>query len=366
MLEQGRISESQLVAMLMYTVLGTAYFFLAAVAPAFAGHDAWLAPLIAMVPGFLVAGISGCLTARFPGFNFFDWTEIVLGRTGGKIMEFFYILFFIHVTIIIINEFTSFLNVAFAPLTPPLVFSIMVLFLTGVAVYGGIEIIARLAIIFLPISIVMSVGMLIMASGLYNAGNLAPFLAKGMKHVLAGSVSPSGLQCEIFLGAMLFPCLKRPAQGGWVQLRANLWIGLLLLLVSFSVVLAYGDEAGRLSLPVFSLAREINLLHFFQHLESLVLVLWFSGIFMKVAIWEYVTVLGTAQWLNTDSYRPLVLPMGLLLAALTNYDVPNVAFLSHFTATVIPFEVMLFGLVLPGLVLLLTVMRQKKSSGLSV
>ncbi len=81
---------------------------------------------------------------------------------------------------------------------------------------------------------------------------------------------------------------------------------------------------------------------------------------MKVAVWKYIIVLGTAQWLNMDSYRPLVLPMGLLLAALTNYDVPNVAFLSHFTATIIPWEVMFLTVVPPGTLLLVALMRSGK------
>jgi len=362
LLEGGRISEAELVTMLMYTVLGTAYFSLPAVASSFTGHDAWLVPIMATLPGFLVAGITGYLAVHFPGFNFFNWTEIILGRTGGKILQFFYVLFFIHVTAIIISEFNYFLNIAFMPMTPSLVFSTLLLFLTGVAVYGGIEMIGRLATVFLPVSVVISTGMIILAAGLYHFANLMPFLDRGVAPVLAGSISLSGLRTEIFLGAMFFPFLKRPDQGGWVQFRANLWIGFLLLLISLSVALAFGDEGARLSLPVYSLVREISLMHFFEHLESLALILWISGIFMKVAVWEYVTILGTAQWLNLKSYRPLVLPMGLLLAALANYDMPNGAVLSHFAASVIPFEVMLFAIVLPGILAVLSLFRTRPAS----
>lgn len=359
MLEGGRISEAELVTMLMYTVLGTAYFSLPSVASSFTGHDAWLVPIIGTLTGVLVAGITGYFAVHFPGFNFFDWTEIILGRTSGKILQFFYVLFFIHVATVIINEFTYFMHIAFMPLTPSLVFSTLLLFLTGVAVYGGIETIGRLATVFLPVTVVISSGMLILAAGLYDFANLMPFLDRGVAPVLAGSISLSGLRSEIFLGAMLLPFIKRPDQGEWAQFRANLWIGLFLMLISLSVALAFGDEGARLSLPVYSLAREISLMNFFEHLESLALILWISSIFMKVAVWEYVTIFGTAQWLNLKSYRPLVLPMGLLLAALANYDMPNGAVLSHFAASVIPFEVMLFAIILPGILAVLSLFRTR-------
>lgn len=68
---------------------------------------------------------------------------------------------------------------------------------------------------------------------------------------------------------MLFPFLKRPQKAGWVVLRADLWICLLLFVDVLTVILAFGGETARLSLPVHNLAREINLLNLFQHLESL-------------------------------------------------------------------------------------------------
>jgi len=358
LLEGGRISEAELIAMMMYTVMGTAFFFLPAVAAAFAGRDVWLTPILAVVAGFLVALFTGYLSSRFSGFNFFNWTEIILGKTGGKILQFFYVLWFLHVTSIIVNEFVYFVRIAFMPVTPPLVFSILLLILTGVAVYGGVEMIGRLAIVYLPVSIVISMGITLMAAGLYDFANLTPILERGIAPVLAGTFPPAGWRSEIFLGAMFFPFLKRPEKAGWVLFRADLWIGFLLLVDALSVTLAFGDEAARLTLPVYSLAREINLMHFFQHMEALVLIMWFAGIFVKVAAWEYATMLGMAQWLNLKSYRPLVLPGSLLLAAVTNYDMPNVAILTHFLASVTPFDLMLFTIVLPGILVVLSLVRK--------
>lgn len=360
MLEGGRISPAELVTMLLYTVLGTAFFFLPSVVAGFAGRDVWLTPVPAIATGTILALVTGCLATRYPGFNFFNWTEIILGRAGGKILQFFYILWFLHSTTVIINEFVYFVQIAFMPVTPRLVFTLLLLLLTGSAVYGGVEMIGRLSIIFLPVSLVISAGLILLAAGLYDPANLTPVLEKGVTPMLAGSFVTAAWRSEIFLAAMLFPFLKRPAEGGRIVLQTDLWVAFFLLIETIAVVLAFGDETPRITLPVFSLAREINLLGFFQHLESLVLIMWYAGIFVKVTVWEYVTVLGLAQWLNLSSYRPLVLPVGLLLAAVTNYDLPDVVGLVHFVASVAPFYHLPFSLVLPGLLALVGLLRRPR------
>ncbi|MDA8333738.1 MAG: endospore germination permease [Peptococcaceae bacterium] len=360
MLEGGRISEAELVSMMLYTTLGTAFFFLPSVVAGYAGRDAWMTPLTAMSGGLLVALLTGCLASRFPGFNFFDWTEIVLGKAGGKILQFFYVLWFFHIVTILVNEFDYFVKIAFMPVTPSLVFTLLLLALTGAAVCGGVEMIGRLAVIYISVSITIATGLTFMAAGLYDVGNLTPVLERGIAPVLAGTLPPVGWATEIFLGAMLFPFLKRPEKGGLVLFRAELWITFFLLVDTLSVTMAFGEETARLTLPVYSLAREINLLGFFQHLESLVLIMWYAGVFVKVAVWEYVTVLGTAQWLNLGSYRPLVLPGTLLLAVLTNYDMPDLAILTHFLASVFHYYLLLFTVVVPGILVLVSLVRKRK------
>ncbi|HUW65599.1 MAG TPA: endospore germination permease [Spirochaetia bacterium] len=337
MLEGGRISEAELVTMLMFTVLGTAFFFLPSVAAGFAGRDAWLTVIPATLAALAVAWACGCLTTRFPGFNFFNWMEILLGTAGGKILQFLYILWFIDVTETIAAEFAYFMNIAFLPRTPSLMLTALLLFLAGVAVYGGAEMIGRLAIVFLPVSLVIFLGMFALAGGLYDFSNLRPFLEKGLTPVVVGSLTPGAWRGEVLLGAMFFPLLARPERGGRLLTRSILWIGLLMLVDALALTMAFGDETARLSQPLYSLAREINLLSFFQHLESLVLISWVASVFVKAAVWYYVTVLGLGQWLNLKSYRPMVLPAGLLMLAVAGYNWPNIATMAHFVATVVPF-----------------------------
>jgi len=337
LLEGGRISEAELVTMLMFTVLGTAFFFLPSVAAGLAGRDVWLTSILSTGPGLVTAGACGWLGARFQGLNFFDWMVVLLGPVGGRILQFLYILWFIDVASTIAAEFGYFMNIAFLPVTPPVLLTALLLCLSAVAVYGGAEMIGRLAVVFLPVSLVVFWGLTVLPAGLYDWTNLKPFLERGWTPVLAGSLTPGAWRGEVLLGAMFFPFLARPERGGRVLARSVLWTGLLLLADTLSLDLAFGQETARLSLPLYSLAREINLLGFFQHLESFVLISWVASAFVKLAVWYYVLVLGTAQWLETKSYRPLVLPTGLLLAAVASYNWPNITVLAHFVGTVVPF-----------------------------
>jgi len=346
-LDGGRLTESQLVTTMMFTVLGTAYFFQPFFPAAFAGHDSWTSIPAAVPYALAPVLLAGYLGGVFPGFNLFDWMEIIVGRRGGKLLQILYVLWFFQLLSVVLNEFFYFTNIGFMPRTPALVLTSLLVFLAGAAVYGGVEMLGRLATVFLPVSLVVAIGLIILATGLYDPANLRPVLERGASHVLAGAMTPGVGAGETVIGAMFFPFLKKPAQGGRALARAVFYVAALAFLVNLAVDLAFGDEAARLYLPVFALAREINLMNFVQHLEGFALVLWVASIFVKVAVWYYAAVLGMAQIANLKSYRPLVFPAGLLILAVTAGDMPDLDIMVHFVSSVVPFYFGVFEVVIP-------------------
>ncbi|MCZ8511603.1 GerAB/ArcD/ProY family transporter [Paenibacillus filicis] len=70
----------------------------------------------------------------------------------------------------------------------------------------------------------------------------------------------------------------------------------------FSLLL-FGNITGNFTFPVMQAARFISIADFLEHLESLVVVIWIAGVYLKISIYYYVLVLGTAQWLNLSNYN---------------------------------------------------------------
>ena len=58
--------------------------------------------------------------------------------------------------------------------------------------------------------------------------------------------------------------------------------------------------------------------------------MWLSIIFIKMCLFHYVAVLGTAQWLGLSDYKPLSLPIALILVAVGVWTAPNLTYLNNF------------------------------------
>lgn len=359
MLEGGKISNRQLMFMLMFTVLGTAYFFLPALSALFAGRDLWLCPVFSTLPGLLVILVIAKLHSLYPGLSIIQYSEKILGKFVGKFAGLLFIFWFTHTNAIVIQEFGDFMNIAFMPTTPTIIFTGVITAVCGLAVYYGVELIARAGEFLFPMFLIFILSLLALAAGNIQIGMITPVLSKGLIPVLAGSLPPSGWRGEVVVAAMLLPFVNKPQKARNAGIYAVLLIGLLLVADSLEVAGVYGDETKRLVFPVLSLAREINILNFFQRLEVVLLVAWIAGLFVKVSVFYYCSVLAAAQWSGLASYRPVIVPLGVVLVALGSLNFGNVMDLVGFIALVWPFYGMTFGLLLPALLLAVALLFRK-------
>ena len=88
---------------------------------------------------------------------------------------------------------------------------------------------------------------------------------------------------------------------------------------------------------------------------------WVLGGFFKIGVFYYVAVLGSAQWFGLKDYRPLVLPVGIILLALSIllWD-GSIVDMLHFIAKVwVPILLIVFEVVIPLLLLIVAMVRGK-------
>jgi spore germination protein KB len=95
-----------------------------------------------------------------------------------------------------------------------------------------------------------------------------------------------------------------------------------------------------------------------QGTEALVVAVWFSWIFMRTAIWSYITVISIAQLLNLSDYRPLIMPETLLAVVYCIHQYKNFIELSYYF-TVAHFLYLSFQLGIPLVLWLAYIIKQK-------
>ncbi|MBV7507626.1 spore germination protein [Bacillus sp. sid0103] len=359
MIEKGKISAVQMAIIMNPTILATALLLVPAVTARHAKQDLWISPIWASIIGLIVVYVAFHLNRLYPKETIIEYSGHILGKIPGKVLGFFYLFFYLHINGIIIREYGEFVIGTFLMQTPMIIVISAMILVSAFAVYGGIEVIARAAQIIVPVVIILYLLISFMLMKDLEVKNILPIMEHGMKPSFMGSIVPQSWFSEFLLITFMLPYLKDRQKGfkwGFISICSILFI---LVLANISTYMLFGGLTGTFTYPVMVAVRYISIADFLEHLEAIVMAIWVTGVFVKITIFFYALALGTAQWLNLSDYRPIILPIGLLLVIFGLWTAPNLPELEHFLSTSAPFYFLTLQLGIPCVLLLIAMLRKK-------
>ncbi|TYO97302.1 GerAB/ArcD/ProY family transporter [Desulfallas thermosapovorans] len=362
MLERDRISGGQAVLLNITMIIATAMLGAPAIAATHARQDAWLSMLLATLLALPIALVTVKLGTLFPQKTLVEYTGDILGKWPGKLIGLLYLLWFIQICAVMIREYGNFLVDVFLPETPLIAINIIGAALAAYTVKKGLEVLVRVNQIFLPLILISVVLIFLLALPEMRIERFLPAFETGAVDIFRGAVAPLAWMGEISTFAMLIPFLTRTGQAPRIAIITIPLVGLFFTLLTVASIAVFGPNIANMNFPVLNTARVINIANFIDRPEPLVMTIWVTGGLLKISIFYYVIVLGSAQWLALKDYRPLVLPVGVILAALSMAMADNILEISHFIAYIWPpYALITFELGIP--VLLLTIALLRKQGG---
>ncbi|GIM45152.1 germination protein [Collibacillus ludicampi] len=360
MIEKGRISALQMWIMLYPTVIATDIITVPAISIKYAGRDLWLSTIWASLVGFLVVYVIDRLNKLYPGQTFIQYCEHILGVLPGKFLGLIYLFYFLFAEGIILREYAEFVNEAFLSHTPSFVIVGGLVFVCACAVRGGVEVIGRSAQSFFALFIITIFLVVLFLLPDLHVRHMFPILAHGIMPTIKGAFVSQSWYCQVFLGAFFLPYVVDRAKGKKWGMITVLFIMLNLLMIKLTVLFLFGQEVtSMLTYPTMDAVRYASLADFIEHLDLFVMAVWVAGMFVKVSVYYYALVLGTAQWLKLSDHRPLVLPYGFLMILFTFWIAPSYQKLGEFIEKADIFEVTLLFTVIPVFLLPLSVLRKR-------
>ncbi|MDR7319363.1 GerAB/ArcD/ProY family transporter [Brevibacillus nitrificans] len=87
---------------------------------------------------------------------------------------------------------------------------------------------------------------------------------------------------------------------------------------------------------------------------------WVTGAFIKISVFYFALALGTAQWLRLEDYRPIILPLGLLLVVFSFWEAPNLSQLATNIQTIIGIQTTGCFTLIPLVLWIIAHLRSKK------
>ncbi len=358
MIETGRINKSQVSFIMLPTIIATAILSIPSIDAKFAGHDMWMTPIIGSLNGFLTVFIVWKLHKLYPNQTPIQYFEKIIGKYAGKLMGLIFVLFYIQVSGIIIREYTDFLKTEVMPQTPGIVLAISLLFTAALAVRGGLEVIARTAVICTTLYMsTLSVLLLLIKD--IDLSYLLPFMENGFIPVLKGAFVHQSWFSEFFLLAFLLPFLKNQNGSLKAGIKTVFLVMVDLIIVNFFILTILGMTAANKFYPVYSIIKSISFLGFFQNFEIAVTASWVLGSFVKITVFLYAASIALAQLFRLNNYQIIVYPLSLVILHFSYWDIPRFATLTNFIYKVLPFYLVTFQTIIPLLLLIIALLRKR-------
>ncbi|GIO34386.1 MULTISPECIES: GerAB/ArcD/ProY family transporter [Paenibacillus] len=349
MVEKGKISSGQL-ALLLYSLMAyDGLLLIPKIAGEAAGRDLWLSPIWSHLAGIFFVLAMLRLNRMFPEETIIGYSKRIFGKILGKAAGLVIIFYAAYLTSVILRIYSDFISSVFLENTPPLVISGGIMFLVAYAVRGGVEVLGRLAQLFLPVTIVVFVILSVLTIPEWAVSNAFPIMGKGPVPSLKGAIVPFTWFSGYLLLGLFFPLLSSKRRAALFVMAA--WFGEMLTLAASGLVsvFLFGEYAGTLNYPFIEVVRYIGLGEFFQHIDALLLAVWLPGTFIELSTYHYAAVTAIAEWSGLKDYRALALPLGFLSLIVSFWGLSSDVEFERYLSTShiwFDFSLLVFGLLL--------------------
>ncbi len=360
-MSQTNIASRQAAFLTFFLVLGSAIIYMP---ESIAGRDAWLATLLAVPIGLYILFVIINIQLMFPGMNMLDISELVLGKSPGRILNIFYVWLLFIISVFYLYDLFIFIDIVILDLKRYVHYSILIL-LAAYCIYKGVNTLARLGELLwwiAALSIALSILLSFVCCSEFSY--LTPVLAD-WKPVVAGSLYAANWPfAQISVLIMYLPFVsdladKRRTIYTWYLIGA-----LILVVRSVLVISILGAELTMFSRqPAYQALRLLEA-GTFEHIDMVFFGLLFITSFFALLISYQGLVMGVQKLLNRDDMRYLILPVGLLLVVFASYMFTTDVQVFIRQVRVLPFHTLPIHLLYPSIILIAGKIYQKRKANI--
>lgn len=362
MLTTEKISYRQMALITLLFTIGTTILVAPSTMAEAAKQDAWISTLIGMAVGCCFSWLYISVGLLYPSRNLLEMNELILGKCLGWLFSFLFVFTMFLSSAEVLYYIGNFLTTHVFPETPIQFIHILFLLVIGFAVRLGMEPFARSVEIFIPWFLFLFGFMLLLLFPKMKVENIQPVLEASGVEIAKGVlsfISITYLTAPSLL--MFFPaCVNQPAKAQKAFILGGLLGGFLLSLIIAAGILVLSPMGTQLqAYPSYILAQQINVGNFLQRVEAIMAIMWFITIFVKLTIYYYATVVGTAQLFRLRVYKPLNLPIGIAVVTFSLIVYPNNAYMMEWDSDIWTPYSLIFGFFYPLLLLIVGTIRKK-------
>ena len=268
-----------------------------------AKQDAWIAAAISTLVSMLFTYIALRISQKYPEENFVGCLRQVFGKFLGSILAILYAVQWVVVAGFAARQTTDFLMPALQLYETPRSVVLMCIFLlvAYAAMLGGVESIARCSELLGPLVIVTIALVVFLTINVQHLDYLLPVLQPHLaRNLVDGSIPSISFLTSSAPAMVLYPHLSDKN-----SYRTAIWgvgaSGVILVMCTVATLATFGANLpAKIWNPFFMLTRYISIADFIQNIDAIVIVIWFLSAFIRVALYAWVAVETTADFIGSD------------------------------------------------------------------
>lgn len=354
-MKEEKISSRQATALFSGFFLGTAIVMNPATQ---SGADACFSTLVAIAAGLIISGMTVALAVLHPGKSLVEIFVFCFGKTAGRIVGFFYLLFSMWLSSAVLLTFSSYSVIVSYPETPILFISICYMLLIAFVVKLGLEVMGRISEVFIVfVVIILAVTFLSLFSDFHPDAFLPMFkdgIAKPATDGLKGAPLPFS---EIFLSLNILPNLNNRKKTSHVVWISVLLAGGIMILFTIRNISVLGVDAAAQS--VFPSEKVSKLMPGISVVPLLDIVVIMTGVLkVSVALYSSAKILGDIFFLK--DFKIFVLPIAALDIVGSVFSCKDIFTLLLLASKVVPAGYVPILIVMPLVMLIISLVKSGK------
>lgn len=294
------------------------------------------------------------------GLDILDVSEFLGGKLLKNMLGIFFIGYFIISSSILLREFCEALKIVYYPMTN--IFFVILLFIIAIAITNKLEFSACLKtnLIIVPIAILSMIFLFGSNVKNFSFDRVFPILGNGFINTFIIGIGNIYSFCGIAFLYFLPPLLKKPEDFKKISIISVIVFALYLILTISILLFMFSyfitkDEI----LPLYAVARYIEIGSFFVRLESIFLLIWMVIFACYLSIVVRFCRLIFKKITNIKDEKVLSYPFAILVLSISL--LPNTyANAKHYEADIYPYLVIGLDYIFCILLLVFANLKRKK------
>ena len=287
------------------------------------GRDIWLSTIIANLAATVFIVFVVMVIQRMPKGDLIEQGRTMFGEWFGKLLAILFFVYFLSSMGPIMATFVYHLKDYFLPDAHTIIFIIVAMVVGCYAIYFGLEVMARMALIGVFSILSLNILLLLGSFGKFDIRELLPIFESGVVNTAwAGRHLFADWTMVFMMISLILPNVKQIK----VWKRSNLagifyGAGFILMWPIVETGVLSAHVAGEYIVSCMQMARSAQMGLYIHRYEMVMVAFFAISLLTQTMVSLYCASISLQKILGLKSYRPLIIPVGLLLGGFSYWIV---------------------------------------------